>query len=462
MRKIYILIFNCALFVFLSLSLKAQKVDTAYKQNISHISITYNETLRQIGTLADDSLRGRGLFNGGAMMASNFIENEYKSIGLEPSNLPYTSGFIQSLPTISIGQMSGVVVIDNDTLSRNKVLFINNQEVLNWNSTTDSIAIEYINENDNILERLNSIETKHSKAIIVVETLLNHFFHKYTTRYNKRRIILEDSCLIAKTSYIMILKSADSIPNYNIQGNAKVMKHPVNNLIGMIEGKSLKDEYIIFSAHYDNIGYTAINKKDSIANGADENASGVAAVLQLAKYFKEKGDNERTLLFVNYGAEDQNSLTSKFFASNIETEKIIAVINIDAIGKESAFRERSAYITGYNKDNLGKYFTNKGKEIKFKFKSDPYTTHNLFYRAANTPLGVLGVPSHTFSTIRIDRDRYINSVRDDMNTIELDNMIETIKAIAFASEDLVNGSLTPSRIIENKKENSTNKKQKRK
>jgi len=76
------------------------------------------------------------------------------------------------------------------------------------------------------------------------------------------------------------------------------------NVIGVLEGKSKKDEFVVISAHYDHLGVKKEGTGDLIYNGADDDASGTTAVLTLAQYFKELGTNERTLIFVAFTAEE--------------------------------------------------------------------------------------------------------------------------------------------------------------
>ena len=76
------------------------------------------------------------------------------------------------------------------------------------------------------------------------------------------------------------------------------------NIIGVLEGKSKKDEYVVISAHYDHLGKKSEGEGDLIYNGADDDASGTTAVLTLAQYFKELGANERSLVFIAFTGEE--------------------------------------------------------------------------------------------------------------------------------------------------------------
>lgn len=439
----------------------AQKVDTAYKKITNKINIQEDEVRRIISTLSADSMVGRGLYNHGAMKAADFIEREYKKIGLETWNVANVKGYRQGLSAVRLKSLEGTVKIGDSTIDNKNVILVSDKSEFNWSDTSaKKPLVVHIGPKDDILSRLKIVEATKDDAIVLIDASLNQFFRLYKSRFKRDRFET-DTTTLSKSSYVFILTDQTTLPKYNIHVKTNIEYVPLYNMIGMIPGKSKKNEYVIYSAHYDNLGIIGVNKGDSIANGADENASGVTAVLALAKYFKEKNDNERTLLFVNYGAETVSSLSSKYFAKHIDGNSVVAVVNLDAIGKESKFGARSAFITGFDKSSLGEHFAEKANQIKFKFKADPYKDKGLFYQAANTPLGMMGVPAHTFSTIQIDMDRYFNSVRDDMNTIEVENMVEIIKAVAYVSDDLIKGGFTPSRISNYKDDPSSPKNVKR-
>ncbi len=222
--------------------------------------------------------------------------------------------------------------------------------------------------------------------------------------------------------------------------------HTLNNIIGILPGKSKKDEYVIFSAHYDHIGIIPTLGKDSIANGADDDASGVTAVIELAKYFSKKNDNERTLIFIAFTAEELGGIGSKHFTSEIDPEKVVAMFNIEMIGKHSKFGKNNAFITGYQYSDFGKILKKNLKGSDFKFYPDPYPDQNLFYRSDNASLAEVGVPAHTISSAQIDKDKLYHTVEDEIETLDVENIASIIKAIAISSQSIINGKDTPSRI----------------
>lgn len=221
-----------------------------------------------------------------------------------------------------------------------------------------------------------------------------------------------------------------------------------SNIIGVLEGKSKKDEYVIVSAHYDHLGIRkAEEDKDSIYNGANDDASGVTGVLALAEYFSKKGANERSILFIAFTAEEMGLLGSKYFGEGIDATKFVAGINLEMIGKEPATGPKTAWLTGFDRSDFGKIIQKNLEGTGYKLYPDPYPTFNLFFRSDNASLARLGVPSHTFSTTQIDKDPDYHKVTDEAETLNIAIITETIKAVAKGTESIINGKDTPTRVV---------------
>jgi Zn-dependent M28 family amino/carboxypeptidase len=218
------------------------------------------------------------------------------------------------------------------------------------------------------------------------------------------------------------------------------------NVVGMIRGKAKPEEIVIFSAHYDHIGVIKAIEGDSIANGADDDASGTTAVIALAKYFKAAKSNERTLIFVTFSAEELGGFGSKHFSAGMDASKVVAMFNIEMIGKHSKWGTNAAFITGFERSNFGTILQKNVEGSKFQFQPDPYPEQDLFYRSDNARLAAKGVPAHSISTDEIDKDQLYHGVNDEVESLDIKNMTEVIKAIARASKSIVSGKDTPSRI----------------
>ncbi|MGY4383446.1 Zn-dependent M28 family amino/carboxypeptidase [Pedobacter sp. UYP24] len=221
---------------------------------------------------------------------------------------------------------------------------------------------------------------------------------------------------------------------------------PLFNVAGMIPGKSKANEIVVFSGHYDHLGIVIGDAQDSIANGADDDASGTTAVIALAKYYKKLNNNERTLIFVAFTAEEIGGFGAKYFSSKLNPDDVTAMFNIEMIGKTSKFGQNTAFITGYDKSDFGQILQKNLEGTAFTFHPDPYPEQNLFYRSDNATLAALGVPAHTISTDQIDIDKLYHTVKDEFSSLDVENILSTIKGIARSAITIVKGIDTPIRI----------------
>ena len=231
----------------------------------------------------------------------------------------------------------------------------------------------------------------------------------------------------------------------NFRQEFKKKGKPANNVIGILPGKSKPDEYVVFSAHYDHLG---LNKsgQDKVYNGANDNASGVTAIITLAKYFKELNQNERSIIFVAFTGEEVGGFGSAAFSESIDPAQVVAMFNIEMIGTESKWGKNSAYITGFDKSDFGAILQQNLKGSNFFFNEDPYPQEQLFYRSDNARLAALGVPAHTISTSKMDIEPNYHQPSDEVSTLDLKNMTEIIRSLAISSQSIISGKDTPSRV----------------
>ena len=163
------------------------------------------------------------------------------------------------------------------------------------------------------------------------------------------------------------------------------------NIIGYIDGNDnlLKDEYIIIGAHYDHLGYGGHGSGsrrphiNEVHNGADDNASGVSIILELAKSI-QKTNNKRSILFIAFGAEEMGLIGSKHFVNSglIDNDKIQTMINLDMVGKLNP--EKVLNVSGTKTGiDLEKYLTNSfnKSQLDYAFDSKGYgpSDHSSFY-----------------------------------------------------------------------------------
>ena len=242
--------------------------------------------------------------------------------------------------------------------------------------------------------------------------------------------------------------NANNRTSYSFDLSQEGEKVLLSNVVGILPGKSKPNEYVIFSGHFDHLGISSRNMKDndSIYNGANDDAAGVTAMIMLAKYFKKLNNNERTIIFAAFNAEEMGGFGATYFSKQFDPAQVVAMFNIEMIGTESKWGKNSAFITGFEKTNMGELLQKNLTGTNFTFYPDPYPTQQLFYRSDNATLARLGVPAHTISTSKMDNEPNYHKASDEVSTLDLKNMNQIIKAIALSSKGIVAGLETPTRV----------------
>lgn len=408
---------------------------TAQKVNIKE-----KEVARIVKTLSADDMQGRQVFTPGIQKASDFIQQEFKKIGLEPLN--GISAYEQAFTAFQVTPVSQKIILNHQDLPGEWVIVSVAQEELNWNQTNATVKQVQIPATANFVAEAGKFLNQDQNLLIKVHPNHAAIFKRYKNYLERSNIIMQKKA----TGAVFVLTEIPEVNNFEVLVKNKVVEQKLNNLVGVLPGKSRKEEYVIFSAHYDHIGIQSAVNGDSIANGADDDASGTTAVIALAKHFKKQKNNERTLIFVAFTAEEVGGFGSQYFSRQLDPLKISAMFNIEMIGKESQFGKNAGFITGFERSDLGAIVQKNLAGSPYQFHPDPYTQQNLFYRSDNATLARLGVPAHSLSSDKIDTDKLYHSVDDEFETLNISNMTQLIKAIAKGSASIISGKDTPTRI----------------
>ena len=166
----------------------------------------------------------------------------------------------------------------------------------------------------------------------------------------------------------------------------------------------------------------------------------------IQKYFKKLDNNERSIVFVAFTAEEFGLVGSRYFGKQINPNDIVAGINIEMIGKESPYGQKTAWITGFDRSDLGEIIQKNLSNTNFKVFPDPYIKEKLFFRSDNAALAKLGIPAHTFSTTPMEKDSDYHKVSDEYKTLDIFTIKETTKLIAKGILSIIQGKDTPTRI----------------
>jgi hypothetical protein len=392
-------------------------------------------------TLSADNMKGRKAFEPGSLKAAAFIADEFRKTGLQP--LQGLQDYNQTFQVYRVKPGKAQVRLNNKAIAPAKVVIVSGSPKLEWNSGSATATVIPVGPADNLQQKMGEVRKNRKDAILLIDQAHADLFNRYQNYYSRGNISLEAP---GGPSYVLVLTQISKPGSFSVSASNQVETLPLTNVAGMIPGKSRPDEYVIFSGHYDHIGALPPVKGDSIANGADDDASGTTAVIALARYFKALNNNERTILFVAFTAEEIGGYGSQHFSKQLAPEKVVAMFNIEMIGKESKFGSNTAFITGYEKTDFGKILQKNLEGTEFTFHPDPYTEQNLFYRSDNATLARQGVPAHTISTDQIDVDKYYHTVDDEYETLNISNVVNTIRAIALSARSIISGQDTPGRV----------------
>lgn len=410
-----------------------------FAQNVNKL-IKQKDVTRIISTLASNDMRGRETFTPDIEKAAQFIESEYKKIGLKP--MKGDDGYRQNFTLTRIIPIKTTVTLDGKTLASDSAFVMCTLPSINWNNDSD-IQVARITADQDFRTEYRKYAFTNKKTLVLVDPKFASIFKILSDRYTKPTIKPKNA---SERQIVFAIGNFGDVKSIQVSYESKAEESPLCNIVGVLPGKTKPNEYVIFSGHYDHLGILSAIKGDSIANGADDDASGTTAVITLAKYYKKLNNNARTLIFVAFTAEEKGEYGSQHFAQTIEPDKVVAMFNIEMIGKPSKWGQNSAFITGYERSDFGKILQKNLAGTSFKFYPDPYPAQDLFYRSDNASLARVGVPAHTISTDQIDTDKLYHTVGDEVSTLDMANITSTIRAIALSSRSIVNGTDTPTRV----------------
>ncbi|MEJ0102430.1 MAG: M20/M25/M40 family metallo-hydrolase [Bacteroidota bacterium] len=397
--------------------------------------INKQEVERIERVLAGDEMRGRRDFTPDLDKAADFIAAEFKKTGLQTWN--NSASHLQSFSMITSKFISASGSLDGMPVDEKNIITITTDPSVKIDQNSGYEKVKIKTGSSLFREAMKYLQAD-KNYIVIVDT-------SYTRNF--RRLAQFNSAVFSAVKTVIFILTDKDPGSYNLEIKHEITESKLANVVGVLPGKSLKDEYVIFSGHYDHLGVTdkPVNG-DSIYNGANDDAAGTTAVIMLAKYFKALGNNERTIIFAAFAAEEIGGFGSQYFSKQFDPAKVKAMFNIEMIGTESKWGRNSAYITGYEKTDMGKILQSNLKGTGFTFYPDPYTDQQLFYRSDNATLAALGVPAHTISTSKMDNEPNYHQLSDHVETLDMANMAMIIKSIALSSATIIAGKDTPSRV----------------
>ena len=209
----------------------------------------------------------------------------------------------------------------------------------------------------------------------------------------------------------------------------------VYNVCAIKKGKSEKT--LAFSAHFDHIGISD-NPGDQVFNGADDNASGVTAVIGLADYFKTK-EPDFSLMFIAFNGEEKGMKGSKAIVEipdlQVQHQNIAALFNFEMVATVSQFGPNALYMTGDEFSDVDELF-NAQAINNLKIQPDPHIGQQLFYRSDNVSFVKKKIIAHSLSTVDMTKATHYHQLNDDLEIVDFDNLTEIINNFGKTIEKL--------------------------
>jgi aminopeptidase YwaD len=311
---------------------------------IPFVSFSQKEYAKKIlDTLCSEHFDGRGYVNNGDIRAADFIIEELKSIGVQAfKNKPFTQEYqfnVNTFPypievvlgedTLVPGADYLVNAISGTAQGAFKVIEINkdnyqdvSQGKMNFKMMDPSQTIFAFNflgtKNKELLKEVTALSYQTTQYFPVITTTASKQMYSVGRQQSNYPLISIDSAAYKTVTSASIKITNKFIPNYTSK-----------NVIGMIPGKK-KKKYVVFSAHYDHLGRMG---PDAMFPGANDNASGVAMLLSMAKYYMQN-EPKYSIVFCFFSGEEAGLLGSKHFVNHpyFPLKKVKYVLNIDIMG----------------------------------------------------------------------------------------------------------------------------------
>ncbi|WGM32034.1 M20/M25/M40 family metallo-hydrolase [Brevundimonas sp. NIBR11] len=220
-------------------------------------------------------------------------------------------------------------------------------------------------------------------------------------------------------------------------GASQVEQGFTSNAIGWLQGTDPTAGVLMISAHLDHIG---LRSDGVVMHGANDDASGTVAVIELAEALAAMGPHERSILFVAYGSEEAGLLGSRYFVEHppIPLEDIAANLEIEMIGdQDPQLPEGVMMMTGFTRSNFGAALKERGALVG----PDPYPEQNFFERSDNYALALKGIVAHTVSgwaTIPT-----YHTADDTIANLDIPFMTNAIQSLVAPLAAMADGGFTP-------------------
>ncbi len=442
--------------------------------------------------LADDLLKGRSTGTPEAEIAASYLANTMRSYGVKP--IPSSGSYLQQVILEKTSPPKRLDFIIDGKSYDNKVVI----QASKIDYKGDAIYLNYGLEPDykgkDVRDKLVFIKggspdakdargafrlrsskmelAKKAGALGIIELLntKNDMWGFIDHNFNSDRLsVPSDEMKIKESPFVYLwLQDENEVYTEGLQEKKKISvslqmddknrtEIVSQNVIGTVEGTDpkLKNEYIIYSAHYDHVGIgTPDENGDTIYNGARDNAVGSTTVLSMAQNLA-KYPTKRSALFILFTGEEKGLLGSQYYVEHpvLPLNQMVYCFNSDNAG----YNDTSiATIVGLERTTASSHIKNSAKAFGLTAIDDPAPEQGLFDRSDNVHFAKKGIPAPTYSlgfrSFDGDVTKYYHRPSDEADTLDYDYLLKFFSSYVLAGRLIANDLITPVWVVGDKYE----------
>ncbi|HEY2961324.1 MAG TPA: M20/M25/M40 family metallo-hydrolase [Pyrinomonadaceae bacterium] len=465
--------FTLALLLSLLLAANPSSAQVTRRAARNSAPILERNIRAELGFLASDAMQGRGSGTNYERVAAEYIGSQFGQFGLEPGGDADNAGnksFVQRVPLQSVKFTEPPVLTVTSGSNTHKwqygrdfvVSFLRaprisgELQVIEASATPakGAIAVVKLSEAADQQQRQDVVRKARgaqAAGVVMLETEAN----KKTREAGEAKLPSLSGRIAGETSadaqFVVIslkkdaLETLTSLPagaQAEFSGATEQSEASATwNAVGVLRGSDASGEAIMLSAHLDHLGVNESLTGDKIFNGADDDASGCVAVMELARVLAAGPKPRRTIYFVCFGSEERGGYGSRYFISNspVPLEKIVADFNFEMLGRPDAkVPPGKLWLTGFERSTLGPELVRQGAALV----ADPHPEQNFFQRSDNYSLALRGVVAQTVSSFGLHMDYHRPS--DEVSKIDFPFMTRSINSMVRPIQWLSNSRFRPS------------------
>jgi len=438
-------------------------------QSAAMNSIRERDVLATVSFLASDEMAGRNTPSTELNIASAYVASRFRAAGLEglgPEGSFYQTSEIQQ---VMLPNEAATVSRGESSLNVKGLMFAP------ASATTVKAAVADGAKPDNVSGKIAIVEdfvlppqavsnpgmtltvwarrlspvTRGGAVAVMIKVADDSLLPELIRRVQGKPLTVPPS-LIPEIPVVLVSADSDVTGEISITAPGReTLSSRVHNVIGVLKGRDpeFAKNAVMITAHLDHIGQLDTDREgDAINNGADDNATGVTAVVTLADAFSQLEERPRgSLIFMTFWGEEKGLLGSKYYADQPlwPLDNTIANINIEMIGRPEVDAESKAWASGWTRSTLCEQVAAGAARAGVTVFHREDVSEMLYSRSDNYSLVQRGVIAHSFSAGSLHSDYHQPS--DEVAKLNLPHMTHIIKGLFAGALPIADGELSPSK-----------------